>query len=87
MKCPTCGSDDITFLGVWYTERSSYGWILVSHYGCKKCRAVHMRPVSENDYYYLKEDGTIIMRPTHVPLKHERRLYIVENDPGFYVRS
>lgn len=85
MKCPTCGFDQIQFLGVWYSEDKKY-WTLLSHYGCKKCRAMFTRPVSENDYYYLKEDGSVIMRPSHVPLKNERRLYIIELDPGFIVR-
>jgi hypothetical protein len=45
------------------------------------------QPVSEDSYYYLKEDGSIVMRPTYDPAKHERRLYIVDINPGFNVRK
>jgi hypothetical protein len=86
MKCPVCHSDKIQFLGIWYTSIGDY-YILQSQYGCQRCRVLHTRPVSENDYYYLKEDGSIIMRPTHIPLKNERRIYIIDYDPGMVVRD
>jgi hypothetical protein len=85
MKCPVCHNDSIQFLGIWYTERENV-YVLLSHYGCQKCRVVHTRPVSENDFYYLKEDGGLIMRPPHIQIKNERRINIIEIDPGFYVR-
>lgn len=86
MKCPVCHKEDIQFLGIWYTEQTNGMWLLLSHYGCKKCRALHTRPVSENDFYYLKENGDLIMRPPHVQVKNERRIHVIDLDPGFHLR-
>ena len=86
MKCPVCRNDKITFLGVWYENYQDF-YILKTHYGCETCRVMIATPVSEDSFHYIKEDGSIIMRPSYIPAKHERRLHVVDVDPGFVVRK
>ena len=85
MKCPECESTHITFLGVWYVERGDVH-ILMSHYGCLNCRTAFVRPVDDKVYYYVKEVHTdVMLRPTHAPNAHERRLPIVNMAPGVLI--
>ena len=85
MHCPVCHYDHISFLGIWY-EKVGELFILKTHYGCESCRVMFSTPVSEDSFHYAQESGGIIMRPTPVALKHERRLHVVDLDPGYYVR-
>lgn len=86
MKCPVCRHDKITFLGLWYEDYEDF-YVLKNHYGCESCRVMITTIVSDDSFHYIKEDGSIIVRPPHVVIKHERRLHAVEVDPGFVVRK
>lgn len=86
MKCPICHNEKIIFLGMWYDEIGDL-YVLKTHYGCETCRVMITRPVSEDGFYYMKADGTVIMRATPDPAETERRIRLIEIDPGFYVRK
>jgi len=86
MKCPRCEvNGKVTFLGVWYVRQGEF-YMLMTHYGCEVCKCAFTRPVSEDAYYYKKQDGSVIVRPSYVPLKDETRLFFVDYDPGFRYR-
>lgn len=86
MKCPYCGTENhISFLGIWYVQQGQW-WVLMTHYGCTACLCAFDRPVSEDSFYYRKENGEIIMRPTYNPARGETRVFIVDMDPGNRVR-
>lgn len=86
MKCPVCRNDRITFLGIWYTQSGEW-YVLKTHYGCNVCKVLIARPVSEDSFHYVKPDGSVVMRPTIDVANYERRLRLIEIDPGFYVRK
>jgi hypothetical protein len=71
-------------LGIWYIDNDDH-YTLQQVYGCAACKVIRTRLLSENDYYYLQADGSVIMRPTFVALKSEKRLPICNYDPGFDV--